>query len=477
MLTTPTATTEAQQAAALGFADQPNEIVVASLPIEGEIPEWLTGSLLRNGPARWDLASGTVNHWFDGMAMLHRFAFSGGTVSYANKLLRGRAATAHEATGKLAYREFASDPCRSTFGRFMSLFSPNITDNAAVNITKIGEEWLAITETPMAIEFDPRTLDTLGVRRVASGTRVPVAHPHVDAARGELVGLRVAFGRRTTYEITATDLTSGAERLIGSVPAARPAYQHSFALTERHVIIGEHPLVVNPLRLAFSGKPFIENYEWKPELGTRFLALDRESGAVVGEWSAPASFCFHHVNAFDDDGAAIVLDLAEFDDVSIIDALSIANRRAAAPAPTAELRRYRLTPGRPDAERLPVPEAEIELPRIDDRFARRPYSVVYGAGFSDQGDGFFDRITRVDLADGSVTHAHWPGEIPGEPVFVARPESEREGDGVVLTVVLEPGRSASSLVVLDGTTLAELGRARVPQHVPLGFHGGFSRTI
>ncbi len=45
---------------------------------------------------------------------------------------------------------------------------------------------------------------------------------------------------------------------------------HSFGLTERLIVLAEFPYVVNPLRLAASGRPYIENYRWKPELGTRF---------------------------------------------------------------------------------------------------------------------------------------------------------------------------------------------------------------
>ena len=47
---------------------------------------------------------------------------------------------------------------------------------------------------------------------------------------------------------------------------------HSFGLTERWLVLAEFPFVVNPLALAFSGRPYIENYRWKPELGTRFTS-------------------------------------------------------------------------------------------------------------------------------------------------------------------------------------------------------------
>ncbi len=463
---------------ALGFSDQRSEIVVDALPIRGEIPAWLTGSLLRNGPAQWDLQTGSVNHWFDGMAMLHRFAFDGGTVSYRNKLLRGKAATAYERDGKLSYREFASDPCKSTFGRVMSMFDPSITDNGAVNISRVAGKWLAITESPMAVEFDPETLETLGAHQRAKGARVPIAHEHVDSSTGEIYGLRIAFGRKSFYEITATERITGAERLVARVPVSHPAYQHSFALTDRYAIVGEHPLVVNPLRLAFSGKPFIENFRWEPERGTTFTAIDRKTGAIAGVWKAPASFCFHHVNAFDDADGSTVIDLCTFSDASIVEALSLEHRRAGDPAPDATLRRYRLREGATDAIDEPMVHAAMELPRTDDRWNRRSHRHVWGVGVGD-GDGaeFLDRLIRVDVSAGEVVEWHEPGSFPGEPVFVPRPGGSEEGDGVVLSVVLEPARGVSSVLVLDAVSMTELGRAEVPQHIPFGFHGGFVKSL
>ena len=63
------------------------------------------------------------------------------------------------------------------------------------------------------------------------------------------------------------------------------------------------------------------------------------------------------------------------------------------------------------------------------------------------------------------------GTYPGEPVYVPRPGADSEDDGVLLSVLLEPERGASSLLVLDAADLGELARARVPHHVPFGFHG------
>jgi carotenoid cleavage dioxygenase-like enzyme len=78
---------------------------------------------------------------------------------------------------------------------------------------------------------------------------------------------------------------------------------------------------------------------------------------------------------------------------------------------------------------------------------------------------------KVDVETGQVDRWHEPGTYAGEPVYVPRPAAEREDDGVLLSVVLEPERGASSLLALDAADLSELARARVPHHVPFGFHG------
>ena len=57
---------------------------------------------------------------------------------------------------------FGTDPCRSIFKRVQSVFSPEFTDNANVNLVRIGERYIAMTETPLPIEFDAETLDTVG---------------------------------------------------------------------------------------------------------------------------------------------------------------------------------------------------------------------------------------------------------------------------------------------------------------------------
>src|SRR5579884_107061 len=140
-----------------GFTTLKEEISLDRLPMRGSVPAWLSGSLLRNGPAQFEVGKQRYRHWFDGLAMLHRFSFHEGEVGYANKFLQSPSYKKARESGKISYGEFATDPCRSIFQRVTAAFSAESGGNANVNISKIGEAFVALTEIPLPIEFDPRS--------------------------------------------------------------------------------------------------------------------------------------------------------------------------------------------------------------------------------------------------------------------------------------------------------------------------------
>src|SRR5262250_1849724 len=174
----------------IGFTNLEKESDATRLPVTGEIPKWLAGTLLRNGPALFDTERRSFRHWFDGQAMVHRFAISDGEVTYTNRFLRTEAYRAVRERGRISYVEFATDPCGSIFNRFFTKWRGQPTDNVLVNIASAGDRVLALTETPLPIEFDPETLATVGL--VDYGDEHPrssttTAHPHVEPATGALM--------------------------------------------------------------------------------------------------------------------------------------------------------------------------------------------------------------------------------------------------------------------------------------------------
>ena len=454
-----------------GFESLEEESRIDALPVRGQLPDWLEGSLVRTGPAKWEVGEQSMRHWFDGLAMLHRFSFADGAVSYANRFLETRAYRAARETGRITYSEFATDPCRSLFQRVSSMFSPKFSDNCNVNLVKLGERFIAMTETPIPVQFDPETLAAAGVAYEVPG-QLTTAHPHMDRATKGVVNYAAKLGPRNSYRFFLLRPGERTPQTIASTPVREPAYMHSFGLTERWLVLAEFPFVVNSLSLATSGRPYIENYRWKPELGTRFHLLDRSTGQTVGPFTGDARFAFHHVNAYED-GDDVVVDACTYADAQIVQDLYLDRLRQGKPVSRPTVERFRITPGTGEVTLERLLDEGLDLPRINYmRCNERPYRYVWGIGTR---SGWLDTIVKGDVVERTSTVWAEEGCFPGEPVFVSRPGAEDEDGGVLLSVVLDARSERSFLLVLDAGSLHEVGRAEVPHHIPFGFHGQFAK--
>lgn len=458
-----------------GFADLTEETRIDDLPVSGTLPPWLAGSLLRVAPAQWNVGDQTLSHWFDGQSMLHHFAVNDGKVSYANKFLQTKQRQAIDETGKIAYSEFATDPCRSLFKRVQTGFSPQLTDNANVNIAQLGKRFMAMTETPIALEFDPETLDTLGVA-YRSAAHTSTAHPHGLRERDSMLNFGIKFGARCHYRFFELDAAGGEPRIVASVPTKYPAYQHSFGLTENFIVLTEFPFTVNPLKMLASGVPFIENFEWHPEEPTRITLADRATGEKLHSFETDARFAFHHVNAYED-GDEVIVDVCTSADPGIITDLYMDKLRNAPRVNSLpHLERFTLNTATGSATAERISDQSFELPRINySAHNERPYRYTWGNGFGG-GSGWLDEIVKIDVAERTYECWSEAGSFPGEPVFVAAPDAKDEDDGVLLSVVFDAATASSFLLALDAGDLSELARAEVPHHIPFGFHGQFVRT-
>ena len=469
------ATTEATTGTGygLGFTSQDEETTAERLPVSGELPAWLTGALVRVTPALLEVGGKRLAHWFDGVAMLNRFGFADGRVSYGSRFIESRT---YEAAKEGEWRQggFATDPCRSIFKRVQQIFSPDATDNPNVNLARIGERYIAMTETPMPVEFDPETLETIGHLDYVDELKghATTAHPHHDRERDELVNYVARFSRVSEYVLYGMPAGSTGRRVIARMPVKRPSYMHAFGMSERYLILAEYPLRVNPLKLALSGRPFIENYTWRGDEPTRFQVIDRATGERRGTYETDAFFCFHHVNAFERNGE-LVIDLCAYEDKTIIDSLYLDQHGPRGAIPPVELRRYTIDLDGGSVRSEPLTDGSLELPRIDyGRRNTRDYSYAY---FTGADGGWIDRLVKVDVRDGSRSEWRADGCYPGEPVFVREPGTEAEDAGVVLSVVLDTNAGRSFLLVLDAGSFEELARAEAPHHIPFGFHGQYFR--
>ena len=160
--------------------------------------------------------------------------------------------------------------------------------------------------------------------------QLTTAHPHLDRATGGMLNYAAKLGPRSSYRFF--HLAPGQRHARGDrqAPVREPAYMHSFGLTERWLVLAEFPFVVNPLSLALSGRPYIENYRWKPELGTRFHLLRPRPARTRARSRPTPVFGFHHVNSYDD-GDDVVVDVCTYPDAGIVEDLYLERLRAGKP--------------------------------------------------------------------------------------------------------------------------------------------------
>ena len=459
-----------------GFLQNQEEHQIDELQVKGKLPEWLEGSLIRNGPGLVQVDK-PMRHWFDGLAMLHKFEIKDGKVAYRSKFIDCEAYRSTKKSGKITYSDFATDPCRSLFGKVQTVFdsNPKITDSAKVNIGKVGEKTMAFGEPLMQIQIDPETLDALGVFNYDKNprSRMTTAHPHTDGESA--YNLVVEYGPINYYSIYSMEPEV---KKVASIPVREPGYLHSFGMSKRYFIIAEFPLVVQSLKLVFRLKPFIENFNWKPGNGSRFLIIDRETGKLVAKMKTDAFFSFHHVNAFEVDDDLIV-DLATYEDAEIINSY-YKNRLSqnGQKLPSGRMERFILDlKNKKVRSRKIVSDECIELPHFDyQNYNTHPeYRYVYGCGINrDHQEGFYNQLVKIDMKTGNTGTWYGINNYPGEPIFVPHPERKSEDDGVLLSVVLDADQKHSYLLILDAKTLKECARAELPHPVLFGYHGTFN---
>ena len=105
---------------------------------------------------------------------------------------------------------------------------------------KLGERYIAMTETPIPVEFDPETLETVGVAYKPPGL-LTTAHPHLDRAGGGMLNYAAKLGPRNRYRFFRLPPDGAEARVVAKLPVKEPAYMHSFGLTERWLGAGRVP--------------------------------------------------------------------------------------------------------------------------------------------------------------------------------------------------------------------------------------------
>ncbi|XP_060600972.1 carotenoid-cleaving dioxygenase, mitochondrial-like [Ruditapes philippinarum] len=497
----------------------------------GDIPGWLCGSLYRNGPGMYEVGEDKYKHWLDPLAMLQCFRIRDKKASYQCRYLHSDAYTKAMEAKRIVVHEFGTvgtpDPCINSFKRQLSHFEmDDSTDNTNVSFFPFKDELYAATERNFINRIDPDTLDRLEKVKledyvaVNSGT----AHPHWDPD-GTIHNLgntyqgwpKTCLVRIPPKKDKNDDFPQG--QVVASLASQSKMhinYLHSFGMSENYYVFIEQPLHMSMKKIA-STKIQEASLEWKPQSKPRFRIVDKKTGAEVNaniRFETGLFMFMHHINTFEDNGH-LVVDIIAYRKDSVLQYLYLKNltieqcekehrkiedplirryviplkiKPNATPATNLVTLSYtKATAKRRDAKTVFLTheilcDIGIEFPQINYRnYNTKKYRYVYGVGWHSKAD-IIHTLVKIDTETNSYKQWKCENCFPTEPVFVPRPESTTEDDGVLLSAVSrtdfdEKGGANAFLLILDARSMQEIARADfgVPRF-PKDLHGIFRPT-
>ncbi|KAI3468206.1 hypothetical protein Pfo_024869 [Paulownia fortunei] len=463
------------------------------LDVQGEIPLWLNGTYLRNGPGLWHIGDYSFRHLFDGYATLVGLHFENGRLIMGHRQVESEAYKASKKNNKLCYREFSEAPKPDNFlayiGDLANLFSgASLTDNANTGVVKLGDgRVVCLTETIKgSIVIDPNTLDTLGKFEYSDnlGGLIHSAHPIVtDSEFLTLLPDLINPG----YLVVRMEPGTNERKVMGRVncrggPA--PGWVHSFPVTEHYVVVPEMPLRYCAQNLLKAEPTPLFKFQWHPESQAYMHVMCKASGRIVASVEVPLYVTFHFINAYeekDEDGrvTAIIADCCEHNaDTTILQKLTLQNLRSFSGQdvlPDARVGRFRIPmDGSPygslEAALEPNEHGKgMDMCSINPAFLGKKYRYAYACG-AQRPCNFPNTLTKIDLMEKKAKNWVDEGSIPSEPFFVPRPGATEEDDGVVISMISDKNGEGYALL-LDGSTFEEIARAKFPYGLPYGLHG------
>ncbi|XP_037512559.1 carotenoid-cleaving dioxygenase, mitochondrial-like [Rhipicephalus sanguineus] len=501
-----------------------------STRVIGTMPEWVSGKLFRLGPGMWELDGGfSLQHWFDGAAILSSYEIHKGKVYYSSRYLESEAYKKMSTVNRPVVTEFGTkcypDPCKNIFSRFFAAMVPSdLTDNNFGNVYTLGDELFCTSETCFVWKVDQDSLEVIqryDVNKLVS-VNLASAHP-ITLEDGTSYNLGASFISGLKYHIVKIPPPSqgcaGLKRasVAYHIPSSWKttfSYYHSFGMTRNYVVFVEQPLLVNTIRLIGSrikGYSFKDCFDWTPKEKTRFVVIDRNTGTVLRtRFLADPLFFFHAVNAFEDDGH-IVFDMVAYDDASIMDRYYLDRFRNGMnedfdPDCQGHFRRFVIPVSKAgsamegDLVSLSYSEAHAyrrddstiwltheemgykgyDLPTINPKYQGKPYRYTYGSGNFERLGECRNAICKLDIQSREMhLWRESDTQFPSEAIFMANPDGIDEDDGVLLSVINDVDYDKPDfLLVLDARTMTEIARAQVPHPVRActSIHGCFIKS-
>ena len=281
------------------FAPVSFEADAPDLPLRGELPKQLAGTLYRNGPNPQFAPRDQNHHWFIGDGMIHAFHVADGRVSYRNRWVRTPKWEAEHAAHKALFGSWGNPMTTdsSVAGKDGGVANTNIVWHAG--------RLFALEEAHRPFALDPDSLAALGYCDFAGafkGARF-TAHPKIDPETGEMIFFAYsAAGHFTpTLGYGVIDKTGKLVR-YDQFDAPYASMVHDFMVTRDYVLFPVLPLTGSMPR-AMAGKPA---YAWEADKRSYVGVMRRDASVASVRWfECDPCYVFHPMNAYEEDGKGL----------------------------------------------------------------------------------------------------------------------------------------------------------------------------
>jgi beta,beta-carotene 9',10'-dioxygenase len=502
--------------------------------VQGTVPHWLRGDIVRAGPGQFTHGPDKYTHWFDGEAILMKFSIrENGSVYYQSRFVDSDVRRTNVKHGRIVHGGLGNpsiqDPCKSVFNKFFTQFwyRPK-NDNTNVNVLQLGDKAYATTDVSISWKFDLDSLESetrSDLMKPSKPIPTTSAHPHYDS-NGDYYNVGNLVGKNGFYAILKVphekfNLPDPMKeiKVFAKVPctdAFKPSYFHSFSISENYIILHENTLKMDVLAIIhpFAWKNAMKNaFKVQDGFEFKFHVVDKKSGDIVPiKYACKPQVCFHTINAFEEEingKRYIVVDLCTSDKPFDLFELIKFSNLVAPPNVQEEVntypQRYYLPLDVNDgvlgedfcanvdtsatatlrddgfiyltSATLATPELRkripgaFDLPRINQAYNAKKYRYLYCSGSK-----AFVPNSLVKVDNETLEWKVWEkeGMYASEPVFVPNPEGTEEDDGVILSNVMSSDpKQLPFLLVLDAQTFEEVARAEVDARLSFCFHAHF----
>ncbi|KPF83087.1 carotenoid oxygenase [Brevundimonas sp. AAP58] len=457
----------AQDAAApwaLATADLESDIAPRAMRlVHGRAPTGLSGTLFRNGPGLFRRPGGSATHWFDGDGLMRSFRIEDGSVTLAARF----ADTPKRRTE--SELDAVVTPGFGTAGDARARLGSNDDANAANTAVMVtGDKVWALWEGGSPLQMDAATLATECFVTLRDDLRgMPFqAHPR-HAPDGTVWNVGTSGDRAIVWHMERSGELIDAQ----VVRLPRASYLHDFTATERHLIF-----VLQPWVFARRQMPVLTQFDWRPELGTQVLLVDKADLSSTRTFELPTFSYFHLGDGWEEADGTIRFDVAASEDVSfaVEGARVLVAQRGIVPGRPGRLKLVTLhADGRAEMTSFGV---NAEFPKSDPRRpCQRRALTVHTTGETSArplptGLGIQDWSTGRNLA-----FRFDDTQIIEEAVFVPKPGTSAERDAWLVAPSINLVEGVTELHVFDAAGLGDgpVATWRADVALPAGFHGAW----